>query len=395
MAKSSKPKVVAEELHGDLSAVMAKYGLTTAAQQARTILERKVYPLAPLSLSLAIGEIDPVTGLPGIPAGTIAEFAGRSGTGKTMTVEQVALSVQADNPDNLIMGLFFEEPNPKRMESIGLDLDRILTMDYSDPEMSSSVRWAEKGLNGMTSSVEELQGKVKYCFIDSLGAMAMAKEIFDENDELKEVDSFGQFGQRARAITTFLHGYCRLDPATRPILVMLNHVKDKIDGMGPAALKNIILGENIKRRTLGGTGKDFPCFLRVEQYSSPIYELDGKVTHPLFGNRVQIGLETKYELFKNKFANDTGARTAKGKFLFEEQRFDIEEEVILYASYLGLMAEKSGWYTIGDKKYQGAKNAKKILREDPALCQALQAEITKNRNDLFKLGKPKTSAELD
>lgn len=377
-----------------------KFNCKKASERIGAFKNRRVYECEPFGLALSTGQRDPITGVPGFSLGSIIEVLGPEGSGKTMFHEHMAKHILEENPTNEVFYLFFEPPHLGRMqalESQGLDMARVLYEDYSNPDKGKELSSAEEGLNLMLNIAKE-SPQVKMCVIDSLGAMAVEKELFDDKGEFKALDTTPQMAARASKVTMFMNQWLRLDPNTRPILVMINHYKQPIEPMGPAAYKNIEIGENLKHKTPCGKAKSFAADVRIKLDAKRIDLDDGKTKHGLFNNRIQIGLEIHYDVFKNKNANQQGSRKVIGKFYFEDAQFDIIEEVLSYAEYLGIdgiTKGTTGRWTIPaiDDKTRSLKQVKEIIT--PEMITDLKVKIAPRHNELFSVKhKDKKEKEL-
>lgn len=380
-----------------------KFNCKSAASKVAEFKNRRCYEIEPFGLALAIGRIDPITGLPGVPMGTIMEVLGPEGCFKTGTHEHLAKHVLSDDPTNEVFYLFFEEPHLGRMEGLadqGLDLNRIHYLDYSAPEKGSELASAEEALNIMLNVAKE-SPQVKLCVIDSLGAMAVEKELFDDKGEFKALDTTPQMAARAGKITMFINQWQRIDPNNRPILLMVNHYKIPLEVAGPAAYKNIVIGENLKHLTPGGKAKSFAASIRLKLDAKRLDLDDGKTKHSLFHNKVQEGLEVHIDCFKNKESNQQGSRKVIGKFNFADKAYDIIDEVLSYAEYLGIdgitKSITGGRWTVPtiDDKARTLKNLKDVMT--PEIINDLKRKIAPRHNTLFtvKLDPKKKTAEKE
>lgn len=379
-----------------------KFSCKRASDRIEAFRNRRCYEVEPFGVALGLGTIDPITGLPGMSLGTIAEVLGPEGSGKTAFHEHAGKHILSADPENEIFYLFFEPPHLGRMQALeaqGLDMNRVHYEDYSAPEAGQELASAEEGLNLMLNIAKE-SPQVKMCVIDSLGAMAVGKELYDDKGEFKALDTTPQMAVRASKVTMFINQWLRLDPNTRPILIMINHYKIPIEPSGPAAFKHIIIGENLKHNTPCGKAKSFAADIRIKLDSKRVDLDDGKTKHKLFTNKIQTGLEIHYDIFKNKNANQTGSRKIIGKFDFKTASFDIIEEVLSYADYLGIdgiTKGTTGRYTIPsiDDKTRSLKQVKEVVT--PEMINDLKRKIAPRHNELFscKIEEKKKTADKE
>jgi RecA/RadA recombinase len=381
-----------------------RFKLTKASQKVEAYLNRKCYPVQPFSFALALGKIDPETGLPGLPQGCIIEVAGANGKGKSCMLEHSIKAIQDENPEYTCLILAYEPVNFVRMEDVGIDLNRLYILDYSKVDEGIELDTAEQGLN-ITMFQAQNDPNLKLVGIDSIGGMPVRKEIMDEKGEFLSVDKTPQMAIRATILTRFINQWNTLDPNTRPILFLINHMKDQIEagGFGMDMMKVNRIGENLNYVTPGGQALKYACDVRVKIDGRKIEVKEGgrPVKHPIFDNNIQTGLEIHLEIYKNKFCGNQGSRRAVGKFDFETKSFDIVDETLSYAAYLdicGISKGATGMYEgiIPDKKLRIAQ-AKEYFKENPDKLRDIQKEIAKHSNELFglkKKEKPDTDKSL-
>lgn len=365
--------------------------MATARQKINDYINRPCFYLEPFGLALAFNKIDPETGLPGIPLGTVWEIAGSNGRGKTLTAERKLVHVHKRSKKKSIW-LGYEPVNMSRLihlEHQGLDLDKLEILDYSKSPEGYELEFGEQGLNTLMSMAET--GDFVDVIVDSIGSMATRREVFDNKGEYLGVDKTPQLAIRATILTRFINQWLTMDPNQRPILTLINHMKEVVDvgGFGLDPLKVTRIGENLNYNTPGGNGIKFACDLRVKLDARKI-ELRGgdnkTIKHPVFENPIQTGLEIQYEVFKNKFCGETGSRRAIGKFDFASGAFDTENEVISYCDYLDLSGiNNSGGFVSGlipNKKVR-MKEAVAFLRDNPQILEKLMIQIAARSNELF------------
>ncbi len=385
--------------------VLEELGFSKSSDRIKSFKDRRVYFVRPLSLALSTARRDPKTGLPGFPAGGIFEVAGVAGKGKTSCWEAAAIEIHRDDPNNHIAVLQFENFDDERFENlanVGLDIDRVHMMDYSSSDMST----AETGLNNILAlaahQCKENRGEdepnIVACVIDSFGAMGVSKEIYGTNkqgkvtDELKGVDVTPQMAVRAQIITRFINQWITLDINKRPQLWIINHMKKQMgqEDFTVMQLKPEKVGEDLNLTTLGGVGFIFHCDLRIRADARKWPPNKDAEVHPIFENKIQEGLEVFYEVYRNRYF--PGKKMCKGILDFSDRkhvRWDLEDEVVSYASYLeieGIMSKGQGRYLfpkIGPSSYFASKCAE-YLREDQEYMWHLIKEIAKQPERLFK-----------
>ncbi len=388
-------------------------GFRKASDVLEAFKNRRVDFIRPLSVALATARKDPYTKLPGIPRGAIVEVAGGAGRGKTSLWEHFVIQILKDSPLHQVAICQYEVLDNERFENLqsqGFDLERINLIDYTNEALET----AEKGLNALLSvarmsiDAEEDEEKVVTCVVDSFGAMGVAREIYAVNkqgkitDDLKGVEETPQMAVRAQIITRFINQWITLDPNKRPTLIIVNHMKNQLKTQDASTdqLKVEKIGEDLNYTTLGGKGFPFHCDMRIKAEARK-WPASGASDekHPLFGNKVQEGLEIFYEIFRNRFF--PGKKVAKGILNFSDRRnvyYDLEEEVISYASYLevdGICEKGQGrvvFPKLGDKSYY-KKECIQYLRDNQEYMWDLIREIAKDPEKLFKIKKKSTDKD--
>lgn len=384
-----------------------KRGWRKASEAVQAFKNRRVYFCEPLSLALQTNRRDPITGMPGLPAGAIIEVASGAGQGKTALAEHVVKNILLENPANEAAFLVYEVFDNQRFQNLepqGFDLSRIYLQDYSN----STLETAEVGLN-LLLDIAQHEESVKVCVIDSLGAMAVSREVFSTDkqgkptDELKGVDETPQMAIRANIVTRFINQWITIDPNKRPILLLLNHMKDQIDNTSPTTrqMKVNQIGEDLNLITPCGVGFKFHCDMRIKANARkwPSAAKAGDA-HKIFEYKEQKGLEIFYSVYRNRYW--PGFRKAHCIYDFSDHRnchFQLEEEILSYASFLeldGIVNSGSGYYKfppIDPKKSFRENEIISYLKERPDLKKELIIKIAARTEDLFSFKKSKKDEE--
>lgn len=370
-------------------------------RKASTVIEgfrnRRVHFIEPLGLALMTNRRDPNTGMPGIPKGAVLEIAGGAGKSKSSIIEHYFKNIMKEYPKAKCALLMFEDIDRERLMGLqdqGLDLDRLYLLDYSN----SSLETAEVGLN-LLLDLAQNDPDVEAVGIDSIGAMAVSKEVFaDKSDELKGVDKTPQMAIRANILTRFINQWITLNALTRPTLVFINHMKDQIgqEDFSTFQLKVNQIGEDLNLITPGGVGFKYHCNMRIKVDAKkwpPPKSTDPK--HPLYGYREQKGLEVHVKAYRNRYF--AGGKEAQAILDFTDPdhvRFNLEDEVISCASYLDIDGiQKSGngrvsFPLMGDKSYW-EKDVVEYMRAHPEVTRDLIKKIAPRAKDMFKFKEKK------
>lgn len=337
----------------------------------------RAYSTGCITLDLAIGQKDPLTGLPGIPEKAIVEIFGRNASCKSATTEGLIKSVLDADPENLVVSVFSEEPDYDRMVSRGIDLDRLIPLECYGRE-DIIIQTAEANLDIAKKAVTD--PAVKLVVIDSIKSLCSVKQYYQKDGEVRELDNEEQLAIRAKLIGNFIDQFKMAN--RNAILMMTNQVSDRII-MGTQGLYQ---NPRFTFQTPGGRHKEYECNIRIETVVDP---LESEETHALTEQKVLYGWNVSYRVMKNKYLAGTGNRVAKAQFLFNPAGFNRSLEVLNIASYLGIIDRSHSWYTIEGNTIQGAEKAVAFLNERPDLIEAYSKEMLERQDEIFGMPKKK------
>lgn len=373
-----------EEVSEDLK--LEDLGFRKAGQLIDQFKTKRCYFIEPISLALAFARRDPITGLPGVPQGSIIEGAGKAGSLKSTIAERHAIHVLADDPQNKVAFLNFEYPDQERwgfLEAHGFDRERIYSLDYSNPELTS----AEDGLNALLSVAIKFP-EVKLVVIDSFGMMAVEKEIKDKDTgEITPIESKQQMAIRATRIKAFLLRWNCLNPNTRPTLMVLNHMYNQLrpegGGFGMDPLKVDKIGEDLNYQTPGGNVWTYIPHMRFRTDAKKWPEPKDAVKHEYTEGKVYDCLASHIEVYRNKYL--PGRHWCYAIYNMEDRtncHFEIELELLNICDHLevGEIFKRHGKrWEIKGKSYT-TDAAVKLLRDDSVLKWSLIRECGMPRN---------------
>ncbi len=297
------------------------------------------------------------------------------------------------DPTAKVALLCFEDWSPERMKCMaaqGLDLDRLYLLDYTNEALQD----ADTGLNTLLALAKS--GEVVAVIIDSVGASAVSKEVYDKSGDLVGVDTNLAMCARANTYTKFANQWQTLNPLTRPVLIYINHYKDKVgqDDASMMQLKANQIGEDLNLPTPGGWGFKYNLNMRLKidaRKWPPPKASDEK--HELYNYREQKGLEVFIKAPRNRFF--PGFKEAHAILDFtnpHEVRFDIESEVISLCSMLdveGIQETGNGrvkFPKMGEISYW-KKDVVKWLKENPEYRWELIRKLAPLAQKAFKIGK--------
>ena len=303
--------------------------------------ERENIPVIPtgiLSIDLALG-------VGGLPRGRVTEIYGPEASGKTT----LALHVIAEAQRRGGNAAFIDAEHAldtAYAERLGVDVDNLL---ISQPD------FGEQALE--IAEILMRSGGIDVIVIDSVAALVPRAEI-DGNVGDQHV------GLQARLMSHAMRKFTGVLSRTNTVLIFINQIRMKI---------GVMFGN--PETTTGGNALKFYSSIRI----------DIRKTTQIKEGQDVIGTQTKVKVVKNKVAPP-----------FKQAEFDIVygEGISRTGDLLDLgvahgLVDKSGaWYAYNDERIgQGRENAKKYLKEHPALLEEL------DRNLRLALGMPVDGVE--
>ncbi|MBI3824200.1 MAG: recombinase RecA [Planctomycetes bacterium] len=296
-----------------------------------------------LSLDIALGG-------KGLPRGRIIEIYGPEASGKTT----VALHAIANAQRSGGVAAFIDAEHaldPTWAKRVGVDLESLLVSQPSHGE--EALKIAEMLVKS---------NAVDLIVIDSVAALVPRSEVEGEIGDQ-------HMGLQARLMSQAMRILTPTVSKSKTCLMFINQIRQKI---------GVMFGN--PETTSGGLALKFYCSVRMEIR---------KVTAVKEGDDV-IGTSVRVKVVKNKVAPP-----------FRQAEFDIlhdrgihRESDIFNLALEDKLIDKSGsWVSYGDMRLgQGAENAKKYLRENPAISEELTKKILDKRG-LLKAAPPAPVAE--
>lgn len=283
-----------------------------------------------LSLDIALGG-------KGLPRGRIIEIYGPEASGKTT----VALHAIANAQRAGGVAAFIDAEHaldPSWAKRLGVDLESLLVSQPSHGEEALKI-----------SEMLVKSNAVDLIVIDSVAALVPRSEVEGEIGDT-------HVGLQARLMSQALRILTPTISKTKTSIIFINQIRQKI---------GVMFGN--PETTSGG--------LALKFYSSVRMEIR-KVTAVKDGEDV-VGTSVRVKVVKNKVAPP-----------FRQAEFDIlhdrginRESDVLNLAVEDKIIDKSGsWVNYGDIRLgQGAENAKKYLRENPALMEEITKKILEKR----------------
>ena len=288
-------------------------------------------PTGSLSLDIALG-------LGGVPRGRVVEIYGPESSGKTTVALHMISEVQKRGG---IAGFIDAEHalDPVYARNIGVDIDELY---ISQPDSGyQALEIAET----MARS-----GAMDIIVIDSVAALVPKQEIEGDMGD-------SHVGLQARLMSQALRKLTPVISKSNCVVIFINQLREKV---------GIMFGN--PETTTGGRALKFYASVRMDVRRIETLKQGGEM----------IGNRTRVKIVKNKIAPP-----------FKEAEFDImfgkgiskEGDILDLAVNLGLVNKSGAWFSCnGDKIGQGRENAKQYLKENPLICEEIEAKVREMLN---------------
>ena len=297
-----------------------KLGDNSAHMNVETI------PTGSLSLDIALG-------LGGLPKGRIIEIYGPESSGKTTVALHAVAEVQKRGG---IAGFIDAEHalDPAYAKNIGVNIDELY---ISQPDCG------EQALEITEKMVRS--GAVDIVIVDSVAALVPTAEIDGDMGD-------SHVGLQARLMSQALRKLTAVISKSNCIVIFINQLREKV---------GVMFGN--PETTTGGRALKFYSSVRMDVRRIESLKQAGEV----------VGNRTRVKIVKNKVAPP-----------FKEAEFDImfgkgiskEGDILDLAADCGIIVKSGAWYAYnGDKIGQGRENAKTYLRENPLVCEEVEAKV--------------------
>lgn len=290
--------------------------------------EQKVQVMSSGSLALDIA-----LGAGGYPKGRIIEIYGPESSGKTT----VALHAVAQTQKEGGIAAFIDAEHaldPAYAAALGVNIDELL---LSQPDSG------EQGLEIAGKLIDS--GAVDLVVVDSVAALVPRAEIDGDIGD-------SHVGLQARMMSQAMRKLSASINKTKTIAIFINQLREKV---------GIMFGN--PETTPGGRALKFYASVRMDVRRIESLKQAGEV----------VGNRTRVKIVKNKVAPP-----------FKEAEFDImfgkgiskEGDILDLAADCGIIVKSGAWYAYnGDKIGQGRENAKTYLRENPLVCEEVEAKV--------------------
>ena len=272
--------------------------------------------------------LDAALGVGGYPRGRIIEIYGPESSGKTtLAIHAIAEAQKNGGTAAFIFDRFYAE-------KLGVDISNLLISQPDNGEQALEI--AEQLIR--SSAIDII-------VIDSVAALTPKKEIEGDMGD-------SAVGLQARLMSQALRKLTSTIAKTNTTCIFINQLREKI---------GVMFGN--PETTTGGNALKFYSSVRIDvRKSTPIKDGDDV-----------IGSLTKVKVVKNKVAPPF--RRCEFEILFGEGISKLGEIVDLGVEY-GIIKKSGSWFSYGESKLaQGRDGVKALLKDNPELCEELEAKI--------------------
>ena len=314
-----------------LQAAMAKiekdFGKGSIMRMGEEKIENvEVIPTGSIGLNAALG-------VGGYPKGRIIEIYGPESSGKTtLAIHAIAEAQKAGG----IAAFIDAEHAFDRFyaQKLGVDIDNLYISQPDNGEQALEI--AEQLIRSAA---------VDILVVDSVAALTPKKEIEGDMGD-------SAVGLHARLMSQALRKLTGTISKTKTTCIFINQLREKI---------GVMFGN--PETTTGGNALKFYASVR----------LDIRKSATLKDGDQPIGNQVKVKVVKNKVAPPF--RKAEFEITFGEGISKIGEIVDLATEY-NILKKSGSWFSYGDSKLgQGRDAVKAVLRDNPELCDELEAKI--------------------
>ena len=284
--------------------------------------------------------LDAALGIGGVPKGRIVEIYGPESSGKTTLALHIAAEAQKRGGEVAFIDAE-HALDPVYAKALGVDIDSML---ISQPDTG------EQGLEICEALVRS--GAIDVVVVDSVAALTPRAEIEGDMGD-------SHVGLLARLMSQALRKLAGSISKTNCIVIFINQLREKV---------GVMYGN--PEVTTGGRALKFYSSVRMEV----------RRVEPIKAGSEIIGNRTRAKVVKNKVAPP-----------FREAEFDIMYgegiskygELVDLAVKLDIIQKSGSWFSMGEERIgQGKDAAKQYLRDNPEICERVEAEIRQNS---FKL----------
>ena len=278
-------------------------------------------------------DLDIALGVGGVPRGRIVEIYGPESSGKTT----IALHIVAQAQQMGGTAAFIDAEHaldPVYAEHLGVDVNDLYV---SQPDNG------EQALDITEALVRS--GAIDIIVVDSVAALVPKAEIEGDMGD-------AHVGLQARLMSQALRKLTGAVAKSNTVIIFINQLREKV---------GVMFGN--PETTTGGRALKF--------YSS--IRLDVRKIETLKNGNDMVGSRTRVKVVKNKVAPPF--RVAEFDMMFGEG-ISREGSILDRAIDSRIIVKSGSWFSYGDMRMaQGRENARTFLKDNPEVCDEIEAKI--------------------
>ena len=285
--------------------------------------------------------LDVALGIGGLPKGRIVEIYGPESSGKTTLALHVVAEAQKRGGEVAFVDAE-HALDPTYARALGVKVEDML---ISQPDTG------EQGLEICEALVRS--GAIDVVVVDSVAALTPRAEIEGDMGD-------SHVGLLARLMSQALRKLAGSIAKTNCIVIFINQLREKV---------GVVYGN--PEVTTGGRALKFYSSVRI----------DVRRVEALKSGSEIIGNRTRAKIVKNKVAPPF--REAEFDIMYGEGISKVGELIDLGVK-LDLVQKSGSWFAMGELRLgQGRDAAKQYLKDNPEVCDKLEADIRRNAYKLM------------
>ena len=277
--------------------------------------------------------LDAALGIGGMPRGRIIEIYGPESSGKTTLALHVLAEAQKRGGEVAFIDAE-HALDPVYAKNLGVNVDNVLVSQPDTGEQALEITEA------LISS-----GAIDVVIVDSVAALVPKSEL--EGDM-----GASHVGLQARLMSQALRKLAGVISKTNCIAIFINQLREKV---------GVMYGN--PETTTGGRALKFYSSVRI----------DIRKTDAIKNGSEVIGNSVRCKIVKNKVAPPF--KIAEFDIMYGEGISKYGEMVDLGAEY-NIIKKSGSWFSYGEDRIgQGKESAKQFLRDNPDICDEIEARL--------------------